>query len=139
LTHINILIVFQLINTYFCIKLKSITMDTIQISSDVFAAMCVALTIVTSVCAFIFMDLRREKMRRTSTEAAYASINGTLSEIKQQEKYWREAHARLVVENDELNKAIIDANEFVAKEIKRQERKIAKAKRLSESALTKNI
>jgi hypothetical protein len=44
-----------------------------------------------------------------------------------------------MVENDELNKAIIDANEFVAKEIKRQERKMAKAKRLSESALTKNI
>jgi hypothetical protein len=139
LTHINILIVFVIFNTYFCIKLKSITMDTIQISSYVFAGMCVALTIVTSVCAFIFMDLRREKMRRTSTEAAYASINGTLSEIRNEEKYWRTAHAKLMVENDELNKAIIDANEFVAKEIKRQERKIAKAKRLSESALTKNI
>ena len=114
-------------------------MDTIQISSDVFAGMCVALTIVTSVCAFVFMDLRREKMRRTSTEAAYASINGTMHEVKQQEIYWRTAHAKLMVENDELNKAIIDANEFVTKEIKRQERKIAKAKRLSESALTKNI
>ena len=114
-------------------------MDTIQISSDVFAGMCVALTIVTCVCGFMFMDLRREKMRRTSTEAAYASINGTLSEIRNEEKYWRTAHAKLMVENDELNKAIIDANEFVTKEIKRQERKIAKAKRLSESALTKNI
>jgi hypothetical protein len=139
LTRINILIVFAIFNTYFCIKLKSITMDTIEISSYVFAGMCVALTIVTSVCAFIFMDLRRERMRRTSTEAAYASINGTLSEIRNEEKYWRTAHAKLMVENDELNKAIIDANEFVTKEIKRQERKIAKAKRLSESALTKNI
>ena len=62
-------------------------MDTIQISSDVFAAMCVALTIVTSVCGFQFMDLRRERMRRSSTEAAYASVNGTLSEIKSEEKY----------------------------------------------------
>jgi hypothetical protein len=44
-----------------------------------------------------------------------------------------------MVENDELNKAIIDANEFMGKEIKRQERKMAKAKRLSESALTKDI
>jgi hypothetical protein len=87
----------------------------------------------------MFMDLRRERMRRTSTEAAYASINGTMHEVKQQEIYWRTAHSKLMVENDELNKAIIDANEFVAKEIKRQERKIAKAKRLSESALTKNI
>jgi len=139
LTRINILIVFQLINTYFCVKLKPINMDTIQISSDLFAGMCVALTIVTSVCAFVFMDLRRERMRRTSTEAAYASVNGTLSEVKNEEKYWRTAHAKLMVENDELNKAIIDANEFVTKEIKRQERKIAKAKRLSESALTKNI
>jgi hypothetical protein len=114
-------------------------MDTIQISSDVFATMCVALTIVTSVCAFLFLDLRREKMRRTSTEAAYASINGTLSEIKSEEKYWRTAHAKLMVENDELNKAIIDANEFMAKEIKRQQRKVAKSKRLSESVLTKDI
>jgi len=139
LTRINILIVFQLINTYFCIKLKSITMDTIQISSDVFAGMCVALTITTSVCAFIFMDLRREKMRRTSTEAAYASVNGTLSEIKSEEKYWRTAHAKLMVENDELNKAIVNANEFMAKEIKRQERKMNRAKRLSESVLTKDV
>jgi hypothetical protein len=139
LTRINILIVFQLFNTYFCIKLKSITMDTIQLSNDVFAGMCVALAIVTSVCAFLFMDLRRERMRRTSTEAAYASVNGTLSEIKSEEKYWRTAHAKLMVENDELNKAIIDANEFMGKEIKRQERKMAKAKRLSESALTKDI
>lgn len=114
-------------------------MDTIQLSNDVFAGMCVALTIVTSVCAFVFMDLRRERMRRTSTEAAYASINGTLSEIKNEEKYWRTAHAKLMVENDELNKAIIDANEFMAKEIKRQERKMNKAKRLSESVLTKDI
>ena len=114
-------------------------MDTIQISPDVFATMCVALTIVTSVCAFLFLDLRREKMRRTSTEAAYASINGTLSEIKSEEKYWRTAHAKLMVENDELNKAIIDANEFMAKEIKRQQRKVAKSKRLSESVLTKDI
>jgi hypothetical protein len=114
-------------------------MDTIQISSDVFAAMCVALTIVTSVCGFLFMDLRRERMRRTSTEAAYASVNGTLSEIKSEEKYWRTAHAKLMVENDELNKAIIDANEFMAKEIKRQERKMNRAKRLSESTLTKDV
>jgi hypothetical protein len=114
-------------------------MDTIQISSDVFAAMCVALTIVNSVCGFLFMDLRREKMRRTSTEAAYASINGTLSEIKSEEKYWRTAHAKLMVENDELNKAIVNANEFMAKEIKRQERKMNRAKRLSESVLTKDI
>ena len=114
-------------------------MDTIQLSNDVFAGMCVALAIVTSVCAFLFMDLRRERMRRTSTEAAYASVNGTLSEIKSEEKYWRTAHAKLMVENDELNKAIIDANEFMGKEIKRQERKAAKAKRLSESTLTKNI
>jgi hypothetical protein len=110
-------------------------MDTIQISSDVFAAMCVALTIVTSVCAFLFMDLRRERIRRNSTEAAYASVNGTMHEVKQQEIYWRTAHARLVVENDELNKAIVDANEFMAKEIKRQERKINKAKRLSEAVI----
>jgi len=114
-------------------------MDTIQISSDVFAAMCVALTILTCVCGFIFMDLRREKMRRTSTEAAYASVNGTLSEIKQQEKYWRDSFARLTIEKDELNKAIIDANEHMAKEIKRQERKMNRAKRLSESTLTKDI
>jgi hypothetical protein len=87
----------------------------------------------------MFMDLRREKMRRTSTEAAYASINGTLSEIKNEEKYWRTAHAKLMVENDELNKAIIDANEFMAKEIKRQERKMNRAKRLSESTLTKDV
>ena len=114
-------------------------MDTIQISSDVFAAMCVALTIVSCVCAFIFMDLRREKMRRTSTEAAYASVNGTLSEIKQQEKYWRDSFSKLTIEKDELNKAIIDANEHMAKEIKRQERKMNRAKRLSESALTKDV
>jgi hypothetical protein len=114
-------------------------MDTVQLSNDVFAGMCVALTIVTSVCAFLFMDLRRERMRRTSTEAAYASVNGTMHEVKQQEIYWRTAHARLIVENDELNKAILDANEFMGKEIKRQERKMAKAKRLSESTLTKNI
>lgn len=114
-------------------------MDTIQISPDVFAAMCVALTIVTSVCGFLFMDLRRERMRRTSTEAAYASVNGTLSEIKSEEKYWRTAHAKLMVENDELNKAIVNANEFMAKEIKRQERKMNRAKRLSESVLTKDV
>ena len=114
-------------------------MDTIQLSNDVFAGMCVALTIVSCVCGFMFMDLRREKMRRTSTEAAYASINGTLSEIKNEEKYWRTAHAKLMVENDELNKAIIDANEFMAKEIKRQERKMNRAKRLSESTLTKDV
>ena len=114
-------------------------MDTIQISSDVFAGMCVALTIVTCVCGFMFMDLRREKMRRTSTEAAYASINGTLSEIRNEEKYWRDSFAKLTIEKDELNKAVIDANEHMAKEIKRQERKMNRAKRLSESALTKNI
>ena len=114
-------------------------MDTIQISSDVFAAMCVALTIVSCVCGFMFMDLRREKMRRTSTEAAYASVNGTLSEIKQQEKYWRDSFAKLTIEKDELNKAVIDANEHMAKEIKRQERKMNRAKRLSESALTKDV
>ena len=114
-------------------------MDTIQISSDVFAGMCVALTIVSCVCGFMFMDLRREKMRRTSTEAAYASVNGTLSEIKIEERYWRTAHAKLMVENDELNKAVIDANEHMAKEIKRQERKMNRAKRLSESALTKDV
>ena len=114
-------------------------MDTIQISSDVFAAMCVALTIVSCVCGFMFMDLRREKMRRTSTEAAYASVNGTLSEIKQQEKYWRDSFSKLTIEKDELNKAIIDANEHMAKEIKRQERKMNRAKRLSESALTKDV
>lgn len=114
-------------------------MDTIQISSDVFAGMCVALTIVTCVCGFMFMDLRREKMRRTSTEAAYASVNGTLSEIKQQEKYWRDSFAKLTIEKDELNKAVIDANEHMAKEIKRQERKMNRAKRLSESALTKDV
>lgn len=110
-------------------------MDTIQISSDVFAAMCVALTIVTCVCGFMFMDLRREKMRRTSTEAAYASVNGTLSEIKQQEKYWRDSFAKLTIEKDELNKAVIDANEHMAKEIKRQERKMNRAKRLSEAVI----
>jgi hypothetical protein len=114
-------------------------MDTIQISSDVFAAMCVALTIVSCVCGFMFMDLRREKMRRTSTEAAYASVNGTLSEIRQQEKYWRDSFAKLTIEKDELNKAVIDANEHMAKEIKRQERKMNRAKRLSESALTKDV
>jgi len=114
-------------------------MDTIQISSDVFAGMCVALTILTCVCGFIFMDLRREKMRRTSTEAAYASVNGALSEIKQQEKYWRDSFAKLTIEKDELNKAIIDANEHMAKEIKRQERKMNRAKRLSESTLTKDV
>ena len=112
-----------------------ITMDTIQISSDVFAAMCVALTIVSCVCGFMFMDLRREKMRRTSTEAAYASVNGTLSEIKQQEKYWRDSFAKLTIEKDELNKAVIDANEHMAKEIKRQERKMNRAKRLSEAVI----
>jgi hypothetical protein len=85
------------------------------------------------------MDLRRERMRRSSTEAAYASVNGTLSEIKVEERYWRTAHAKLMVEKDELNKAIIDANEFMAKEIKRQERKMNIAKRLSESVLTKDI
>ena len=110
-------------------------MDTIQISSDVFAAMCVALTIVSCVCGFMFMDLRREKMRRTSTEAAYASVNGTLSEIKQQEKYWRDSFAKLTIEKDELNKAVIDANEHMAKEIKRQERKMNRAKRLSEAVI----
>ena len=114
-------------------------MDTIQISSDVFAAMCVALTIVSCVCGFMFMDLRREKMRRTSTEAAYASVNGTLSEIRQQERYWRDSFAKLTIEKDELNKAVIDANEHMAKEIKRQERKMNRAKRLSESALTKDV
>lgn len=114
-------------------------MDFIQLSNDVFAAMCVAITISSSVCAFLFMDLRRERMRRTSTEAAYASVNGTLSEIKNEEKYWRTAHAKLIVENDELNKAIINANEHMSKEIKRQERKMNKAKRLSESPLTKDI
>jgi hypothetical protein len=87
----------------------------------------------------MFMDLRRERMRRTSTEAAYASINGTLSEIKNEEKYWRTAHAKLMVENDELNKAIIDSNEFVAKEIKRQERKMNRAKRLSEAVIKEAI
>ena len=110
-------------------------MDTIQISSDVFAAMCVALTIVSCVCGFMFMDLRREKMRRTSTEAAYASVNGTLLEIKQQEKYWRDSFAKLTIEKDELNKAVIDANEHMAKEIKRQERKMNRAKRLSEAVI----
>jgi hypothetical protein len=114
-------------------------MDTIQISSDVFAGMCVALTIVSSVCAFIFMDLRREKMRRTSSEAAYASVSGTLFEVKQQEKYWRDSFTKLTIEKDELNKAIIDANEHMAKEIKRQERKMNRAKRLSESTLTKDV
>jgi hypothetical protein len=44
-----------------------------------------------------------------------------------------------MVENDELNKAIVNANEFMAKEIKRQERKMNRAKRLSESVLTKDI
>jgi hypothetical protein len=110
-------------------------MDTIQISSDVFAAMCVALTIVSCVCGFMFMDLRREKMRRTSTEAAYASVNGTLFEVKQQEKYWRDSFAKLTIEKDELNKAVIDANEHMAKEIKRQERKMNRAKRLSEAVI----
>jgi hypothetical protein len=138
-THINILIVFAIFNTYFCIKLKPITMDTIQISPDVFAAMCVALTIATSVCAFLFMDLRRERIRRTSTEAAYASVNGSLLEVKQLEIYWRTAHAKLVVQNDDLNKAIEMANGYMAKEIKRQERKMNRAKRLSESVLTKDI
>lgn len=114
-------------------------MDTIQISSYVFAAMCVALTIVTSVCAFLFMDLRRERMRRTSTEAAYASVNGTLSEIKQQEKHWRDAHAKLVVDNDMLNEALGKANESVVRELKRmelkQQRKLERAKKLSENAI----
>ena len=121
-------------------------MDTIQISSYVFAAMCVALTIVTSVCVFLFMDLRREKMRRTSTEAAYASVNGTLSEIKQQEKYWRDAHAKLMVDNDMLNEALGKANESVVRELKRmelkQQRKLERAKKLSENAIksgNKNI
>jgi hypothetical protein len=45
----------------------------------------------------------------------------------------------LTIEKDELNKAIIDANEHMAKEIKRQERKMNRAKRLSESVLTKDI
>jgi predicted nucleic acid-binding Zn-ribbon protein len=110
-------------------------MDTIQLSNDVFAGMCVAITILASVCAFIFMDLRRERMRRASTEAAYASINGTLSEVKQEEKYWRDAFAKLTIEKDELNKAVIDANEHMAKEIKRQERRMAKARRLSDVVL----
>jgi hypothetical protein len=114
-------------------------MDTIQISSDVFAAMCVALTIVTSVCGFLFMDLRRERMRRTSTEAALASVNGTLLEARQLEIYWRTAHSKLVAQNDDLNKAIEMANGYMAKEIKRQERKMNRAKRLSESALTKDV
>lgn len=114
-------------------------MDTIQISNDVFAGMCVSIAMLASTCVFIFMDVRRERRRRTSTEAAYASVNGTLSEIKQQEKYWREAHAKLVVDNDMLNEALGKANESVVRELKRmemkQQRKLERAKKLSDNAI----